>query len=56
MTGVQTCALPISENDVYDETYMSNVNDLQQLFIDTKYAIRLLDVDNEYDLVFFSRR
>ena len=41
-----------AENDVYDETYMSNVNDLKQLFIDTKYAIRLLDVDNEYDLGF----
>lgn len=41
-----------ADNDVYDETYMPNVNDLQQLFIDTKYAIKLLDVDNEYDLGF----
>jgi len=41
-----------AETDVYDEAYMPNENDFLQLLIDTKYAIRLLDVDNEYDLGF----
>ena len=41
-----------AETDVYDKAYMPNVHDFQQILIDTKYAIRLLDVDNEYDLGF----
>ena len=41
-----------AETDVYDEAYIPNDNNFQQLLMDTKYAIRLLDVDNEYDLEF----
>ncbi len=41
-----------AETDVNGKANMPNVYNFQQILMDTKYAIRLLDVDNEYDLEF----
>ncbi len=42
----------IAKADVEDARYMPDINDFQKILMDTKYAIILLDVNNEHDLEF----
>lgn len=42
----------MAETDVEETIPMLDMNDFQKILMDTKYAIKLLDVNNEHDLEF----